>query len=101
MPIDGNRFDLQEIEQSCFHKRAKSIIEDVRTVSLALQLAEAFDDIAGMQTIKTAHRNAVEMVNRSRCDGNLHRYSTIHCLFRRAGGSEDRKSTRLNSSHQI
>ena len=39
-----------------------------------------------MQPSETGHRNAVEMINRSRCDGDLHRHSTIHRFLRRARG---------------
>ena len=36
MSIDRNRFDLQEIEESCLHESAKSIIENIRAIGFAL-----------------------------------------------------------------
>src|SRR6266576_5180165 len=83
MSVDRNRFNLQDIEESCLHESAKSFIENVRAISFALQPAKTFDDITGMQPSEAAHSYAVKVVNRSCCDDDLHRDSSIHRLIRR------------------
>src|SRR5438045_9790406 len=60
-----------------------------------------------MQASETAHRNAVEMINRPCCDGDFHGHSTIHRFLRRARGRDfdvvitARLEVRLEASRNI
>src|SRR4029453_6383647 len=88
MSIDRNRFDLKNVKESGAHKRAKSLVERFRAISLSLQLRETFDDITGAQSIEPADSDTVEVVNRSRRNRNVHREPAIDCILGHPAGDD-------------
>src|SRR6266481_2159762 len=86
MPIDWDWLDLQQIELARLHESAKPLIENVRAVGFATQSGKPSCYKTGMQTSQSADCHAVEVVNGSRRDRDLHRHSTIQRFLRCASG---------------
>src|SRR4029453_12798626 len=88
MSIHRNRFDLKNVKESGAHERAKSLVERFRAISLSFQLGETFNDITGTQPIEPADCNAVEVVNRSWRNRDVHRHPAIDCVLRHAASDD-------------
>jgi hypothetical protein len=50
MVVDWHGLDLQYVEQAGFHQRAKTLVENVRAVSFALQPGEPLGHKARVQS---------------------------------------------------
>ena len=88
MSIHRDWLDLKNIKKSGAHECAKSLVERFRAIGLPLQLGKTFDDITGTQPIKPADCDAVEIVNRSWRNRDVHGHPAIDCILRRAAGDD-------------
>src|SRR5262245_11831604 len=88
MAVDGHRLDLENIEETGLHERAKSLVEKIRTVRFSIQSRESFGHKTRMQSLESTHRSTIKVVHRSRRDCDLHRYAAANRFVRCAAGHD-------------